>query len=405
MVLRKIVRNLKRHSRGSLTPDFDPKHRAKRARASKQHRPCRHSETMASLPDAVPDEVQAALSGMMEQLAAISAAPTEAEREQQYDVLAGMLAAATEASTSTPPPSMLATATEAAATASPGSSSPGSSSSLAAATTQAGPAASEGASNGTAKPTRTAKSSHVAQQKIEAAARAAELCHANMMCKIQELTIRKHPESKRVAVAPRLEDLVAEEGVEDYYAPGRGRHVHGAPALLVDAKRAAVPGRPIRVQITNARECPRVGTDAVGFRIVAVVTIPTPGSVTTQHRLRRYRQRLRPASFCINCGGDAPLEPRQARERRAAFRRKVVRRHPPTRSDLVPVNAWSVGFKKSPICSASRRAMRATVSSSTSSSTTKPLARRPSTSRDEATNASASAHAAVRAPLLAALRL
>ena len=71
---------------------------------------------MASLPDAVPDEVQAALSGMMEQLAAISAAPTEAEREQQYDVLAGMLAAATEASTSTPPPSMLATATEAAAT-------------------------------------------------------------------------------------------------------------------------------------------------------------------------------------------------------------------------------------------------------------------------------------------------
>ena len=176
MVLRKIVRNLKRHSRGSLTPDFDPKHRAKRARASKQHRPCRHSETMASLPDAVPDEVQAALSGMMEQLAAISAAPTEAEREQQYDVLAGMLAAATEASTSTPPPSMLATATEAAATASPGSSSPGSSSSLAAATTQAGPAASEGASNGTAKPTRTAKSSHVAQQKIEAAARAAELC-------------------------------------------------------------------------------------------------------------------------------------------------------------------------------------------------------------------------------------
>ena len=49
---------------------------------------------MAS-PHAVPDEVQAALSGMMEQVAAISAAPTDAERERQYDVLAGMLATAT----------------------------------------------------------------------------------------------------------------------------------------------------------------------------------------------------------------------------------------------------------------------------------------------------------------------
>ena len=46
-------------------------------------------------PHAVPDEVQAALSGMMEQVAAISAAPTDAERERQYDVLAGMLATAT----------------------------------------------------------------------------------------------------------------------------------------------------------------------------------------------------------------------------------------------------------------------------------------------------------------------
>ena len=43
----------------------------------------------------VPDEVVAALSGMMEQLSAIGAAPTDAERERQYDVLAGMLAAAT----------------------------------------------------------------------------------------------------------------------------------------------------------------------------------------------------------------------------------------------------------------------------------------------------------------------
>ena len=132
---------------------------------------------MASPPDAVPDEVLAALSGMMEQLAA----PTVAEREQQYDVLAGMLAAATACTTPggpayeacsatacTPPPSMLAAATEAAATASSGSSSSGPASSLAAATTQGGPAASEDASTGTAKPTRTAKSSHVAQQKIEA---------------------------------------------------------------------------------------------------------------------------------------------------------------------------------------------------------------------------------------------
>ena len=196
MVLRKIVRNLKRHSRGSLTPDFDPKHRAKRARASKQHRPCRHSETMASLPDAVPDEVQAALSGMMEQLAAISAAPTEAEREQQYDVLAGMLAAATACTTPggpayeacsatacTPPPSMLAAATEAAATASSGSSSSGPASSLAAATSQGGPAASEDASTGNAKPTRTAKSSHVAQQKIEAVrGHDSELEHPAALC-------------------------------------------------------------------------------------------------------------------------------------------------------------------------------------------------------------------------------
>ena len=92
---------------------------------------------MASPPHAVPDEVQAALSGMMEQLAAISAAPTEAERERQYDVLAGMLAAAT---------------------------------------TQSGPAASDDAGEVLpTRPTRTARSSHLAQQKLDAAARAAEL--------------------------------------------------------------------------------------------------------------------------------------------------------------------------------------------------------------------------------------
>ena len=50
---------------------------------------------MQAPPHAVPDEVQAALSGMMEQVSAISAAPTDAERERQYDVLAGMLATAT----------------------------------------------------------------------------------------------------------------------------------------------------------------------------------------------------------------------------------------------------------------------------------------------------------------------
>ena len=69
----------------------DPaKHRSPRERASGRAR----SSSMAP-PHAVPDEVQAALSGMMEQVAAISAAPTDAERERQYDVLAGMLATAT----------------------------------------------------------------------------------------------------------------------------------------------------------------------------------------------------------------------------------------------------------------------------------------------------------------------
>ena len=98
---------------------------AKRARARRSSggHTVRLAGTMAPPPDAVPDEVQAALSGMMEQLAA----PTEAEREQQYDVLAGMLAAATACTTPggpayeacsatacTPPPSMLAADTEAA---------------------------------------------------------------------------------------------------------------------------------------------------------------------------------------------------------------------------------------------------------------------------------------------------
>ena len=69
----------------------DPaKHRSPRERASGRAR----SSSMAP-PHAVPDEVQAALSGMMEQVSAISAAPTDAERERQYDVLAGMLATAT----------------------------------------------------------------------------------------------------------------------------------------------------------------------------------------------------------------------------------------------------------------------------------------------------------------------
>ena len=48
---------------------------------------------MTSPPNAVPDEVQAAPSGMMEQLSV--RAPADAERERQYDVLAGMLATAT----------------------------------------------------------------------------------------------------------------------------------------------------------------------------------------------------------------------------------------------------------------------------------------------------------------------
>ena len=92
---------------------------------------------MASPPHAVPDEVQAALSGMMDQLAAISAAPTEAERERQYDMLAGMFAAATK---------------------------------------QSGPAASDDAGEVLpTRPLRTARSSHLAQQKLDAAARAAEL--------------------------------------------------------------------------------------------------------------------------------------------------------------------------------------------------------------------------------------
>ena len=74
---------------------------------------------------------------MMDQLAAISAAPTEAERERQYDVLAGMLAAATK---------------------------------------QSGPAASDDAGEVLpTRPLRTARSSHLAQQKLDAAARAAEL--------------------------------------------------------------------------------------------------------------------------------------------------------------------------------------------------------------------------------------
>ena len=118
--------------------------------------------TMASPPDAVPDEVQAALSGMMEQLAAISAAPTEAEREQQYDVLAGMLAAATACSSPSCPETARA---ESSATTSDAPPVP---EETRAATTQGGPAASEDASTGTAKSTRTARSSHLAQQKIEA---------------------------------------------------------------------------------------------------------------------------------------------------------------------------------------------------------------------------------------------
>eukprot|EP00964_Phaeocystis_antarctica_P104578 scaffold69671_cov60-Phaeocystis_antarctica.AAC.1 len=181
----------------SFAPSL-PKHRQESAReAISRRHTVRFAGTMASPPDAVPDEAQAALSGMMEQLAAISAAPTEAEREQQYDVLAGMLAAATACTTPggpayeacsatacTPPPSMLAADTEAAATASSGSSSSGPASSLAAATTQAGPAASEDASTGTTKPTRTAKSSYVAQQKIEAVrgAHASQLAQPAALC-------------------------------------------------------------------------------------------------------------------------------------------------------------------------------------------------------------------------------
>ena len=173
---------------------------------------------MASPPDAVPDEVQAALSGMMEQLAA----PTEAEREQQYDVLAGMLAAATacttpggpayeacsatactpppsilaaatEASTSTPPPSVLAAATACSSPSFPEPACAGSSATTSdappipgearAATTQGRPAASEDASNGNAKSTRVAKSSHVAQQKIKAVrGHDSELEHPAALC-------------------------------------------------------------------------------------------------------------------------------------------------------------------------------------------------------------------------------
>jgi hypothetical protein len=47
---------------------------------------------MASSTQGVPDEVMAAVSGMMEQLAVIGAASSDIERERQYDVLAGMLA-------------------------------------------------------------------------------------------------------------------------------------------------------------------------------------------------------------------------------------------------------------------------------------------------------------------------
>ena len=178
---------------------------AKRARARRSSggHTVRLAGTMAPPPDAVPDEVQAALSGMMEQLAA----PTEAEREQQYDVLAGMLAAATassgsaaateaaatEASTSTPPPSVLAAATACSSPSFPEPACAGSSATTSdappipgearAATTQGRPAASEDASNGNAKSTRVAKSSHVAQQKIEAVrGHDSELEHPAALC-------------------------------------------------------------------------------------------------------------------------------------------------------------------------------------------------------------------------------
>ena len=96
------------------------------------------------------------------------------------------------------------------------------------------------------------------------------------MCKTRlKLTLGKYPERQRVAVAPRLEHLVLKERIEDDDGAGRGRHVHGAAAFLVDAERAAVLGRPIRIQITDARERPRVAADAVGARW-AIFPVPSP---------------------------------------------------------------------------------------------------------------------------------
>ena len=159
----------------SFAPSL-PKHRQESAREAIGGHTVRLAGTMAPPPDAVPDEVQAALSGMMEQLAA-SAAPTEAEREQQYDVLAGMLAAATACSSPSCPETARA---ESSATTSDAPPVP---EETRAATTQGGPAASEDASTGTAKQTRTAKSSYVAQQKIEAVrGHGPELEHPAALC-------------------------------------------------------------------------------------------------------------------------------------------------------------------------------------------------------------------------------
>ena len=95
--------------------------------------------------------------------------------------------------------------------------------------------------------------------------------------KTKKLTpLGKNPERQRVTVAPCLEDLVLEERIEDNDATGRRRYFHGvAAALVVDAERSAVLGRPVEIQITDARERPRVAADAVGARW-AIFPVPSP---------------------------------------------------------------------------------------------------------------------------------
>ena len=70
-------------------------------------------------------EVMAAMAGLMQQLAVIQGATTDAERESQYDVLAGMLTAITPADSST---SSTAASSSAAVIATPGATDAGRSS-------------------------------------------------------------------------------------------------------------------------------------------------------------------------------------------------------------------------------------------------------------------------------------